>query len=200
MLQAPIELPASPTCDRGRKRGGFGENHGRDAYCRRADESRAPGEGFLHGLPLQMAYGHLGHDALNVDLHRDLRRSWRRGYRQDLVVVGIGVVIERPFRRPLLRLRATVVGAFVPCTVGRRSSSGVFSGFLVAAFPGALVAPREVLWQVVAVLGPLPDQRQRSATLGFGLFRTSRMNSCVAAAVNCDPRIGLHSGNTFRKR
>ena len=66
------------------------------------DLALGPGQRLFHRLALQVAHGHLGHDALRVDLHGDLGRRRRRGDRQDLVVVRVRVVVERALRRPFL--------------------------------------------------------------------------------------------------
>ena len=57
---------------------------------------------FAIGSLLRRRADHLGLHALGVDLLRDLRRSWRRGDRQDLMVVRVGIVVERALGRPFL--------------------------------------------------------------------------------------------------
>ena len=66
------------------------------------DFARRPIQRLLHRLALEVADRHLGLDALVVDLLGDLVRRGRRGDREDLVVVRVGVVVERALRRPFL--------------------------------------------------------------------------------------------------
>src|SRR5262249_11668709 len=56
----------------------------------------------LHCLAPQITHRHLGHNALRKDLRRDLGRCRSPRNRQDLVVVRIGIVVERALRRPFL--------------------------------------------------------------------------------------------------
>src|SRR6267142_2666412 len=61
-----------------------------------------PGQRLLHGLALVVAQTHLGQRRPRVDLLRDLRRSRRSRNRQGLVVVRVGIVIERTLWRSFL--------------------------------------------------------------------------------------------------
>src|SRR6266702_3111484 len=62
-----------------------------------------PGQRLLHRLALEVAHRHLGHDALDVDLHRDLRRGRGPGDRQALVILWVGIMIQCSLRRLFLR-------------------------------------------------------------------------------------------------
>src|SRR5262245_12137315 len=61
-----------------------------------------PGQRLFHRFALHEPHRHLGLDRLGVDLHRDLRWRGLRGDREDLVIVRVGIVIERALRRALL--------------------------------------------------------------------------------------------------
>src|SRR5581483_10096978 len=62
--------------------------------------AHGPGQRLLHRLALHVAHDPLRHQALRVDLHRNLVRGRRRRDRQDLVIVRVGIVIERALGRP----------------------------------------------------------------------------------------------------
>src|SRR6476646_165839 len=63
------------------------------------DFVRSPSEGLLEWLALEVANRHLGLYTLVVDLLGDLVRRGRRGDREDLVIVRVGIVVERALRR-----------------------------------------------------------------------------------------------------
>ena len=65
---------------------------------------------------------HLGQRRLRVDLLRDFRRGRRSRNGQPLMIVGVGIVVERPLRRlrfrPNLQCRQLVVGRQVIAAAG----------------------------------------------------------------------------------
>src|SRR5216684_6240941 len=58
-----------------------------------------PGQRLLHRFALIVPHAHLCQNSLRIDLLGDLGRRRRRGDRQDLMVVRIWIVEERPLWR-----------------------------------------------------------------------------------------------------
>jgi hypothetical protein len=75
-----------------------------------------PVQRLFHCLALEMAHRHLGLQRLDGDRFAELVRCRRAGDRQDLVVVGIGIVIERARRRPLKGPSSSALGPFAQMT------------------------------------------------------------------------------------
>src|SRR5262245_11065845 len=66
------------------------------------DLALRPGQRLFPRLALHVAHVYLGHQTLGIDLHGDLVRGRCGRNRKDLMIVRIGVVIERALRRTLL--------------------------------------------------------------------------------------------------
>src|SRR5258707_6046396 len=90
-------MSAATACDQTGRRGETSATHIALALA------FSPGQRLLHRFALLISQAHFRQDGLRVDLLGDLRRRRRRGDRQDLMVVRIWIVIERPLRRAFFR-------------------------------------------------------------------------------------------------
>src|SRR6266545_4976935 len=94
------------------------------------DFALSPGQRLFERLALHEPHHPLGLDRLGINLHRDLRRRGLGRDRENLVIVRIGIVIERALgrclfgphleRRQLLERRQVVAGARIHHLLDRR--------------------------------------------------------------------------------